>query len=201
MSQRGFTLIEMSISLVIIGLLIAAVLKGQSLIDAARVDAAISKSKDLAAAVTEFKKRYRLYPGDMPAPPVAGLIAGCIAGGNGNGQIDAAESSCVVDVLNKAGLIGFDEIIAGIPVIKTHFGTITVRSTVLSQTVTARGANPFLASALFVTELDNTTCEAARHIDRKIDDGIFTTGNVIASVDACTTGGANDPVPLIAIGF
>jgi prepilin-type N-terminal cleavage/methylation domain-containing protein len=201
MKQRGFSLVELAVALTIIGLLIGAIFQGQSLIDAARVDTAVSKAQDLAAAVTEFKKRYRLYPGDMPAPPVTGLIAGCTAGGNGNGQIDAAESACVVDVLNKAGLIGFDDIVAGIPVVRSHYGTITVRSTALSQTVAARGSNPFVPSASFVTELANTTCEAARHIDRKLDDSVFSTGNTIASVDACVVGGANDPVPFIAIAF
>ena len=63
--QQGFTLIEIAIVLVIIGLLTGGVLKGQELIKNAQVRNVISKMDELKAAVFGFQDRYRAQPGDM----------------------------------------------------------------------------------------------------------------------------------------
>jgi prepilin-type N-terminal cleavage/methylation domain-containing protein len=201
MTQRGFSLVELSISVVIIGLLMLGVFKGQSLIDQARIDAAIKTSGDLASAVGEFKNRYRLLPGDMPSPPVQGVIAGCSAGGNGNGQIDSTESACVPEVLSKAGLISVSGTAGGLPIITSHYGSISVISVTLSNVVTARGANPFSTTVQYVVELSNLPCEAAQNVDRKLDNDSFVDGSVAASVLSCTPSTSNDPVPFVAIRF
>jgi prepilin-type N-terminal cleavage/methylation domain-containing protein len=201
MKQSGFTLVELAIVVVIIGLLITTVFQGQALIDSSRVDEAIKKSQDLASAVTEFKKRYRLLPGDMPSPPVQGVVAACSTGGNGNGQIDANESLCIPELLSKAGIITIDDVAGGLPIVQTYYGALSVRSTALSQTVGALGSNPFSSKHMLVTELANLTCSAAMAIDRKVDNGTLSSGIAIASVANCVSGGINDPVPLLAIAF
>ena len=65
--QSGFTLIEIAIVLVIIGLLLGGVLKGQELITSARVRNMISQQDGIKAAYFGFLDRYRALPGDYAA--------------------------------------------------------------------------------------------------------------------------------------
>jgi prepilin-type N-terminal cleavage/methylation domain-containing protein len=88
----GFTLIEMSIVLVIIGLIVGGVLVGQDLIRAASVRAQISQIERFNTAVNTFYGKYQALPGDMNAS-VAGQFGfaarGPYAGeGDGNGFIE-----------------------------------------------------------------------------------------------------------------
>ena len=62
--NKGFTLIELSIVLVIIGLLTGGILVGQSLIASARLQSFVSQMNQLDAAVALFKSNYRYLPGD-----------------------------------------------------------------------------------------------------------------------------------------
>ena len=64
--RRGFTLIELSIVLVIIGLIAGGVLAGQDLMEAARLRAVISQVERYKTAVVTFKLKYDSLPGDMP---------------------------------------------------------------------------------------------------------------------------------------
>lgn len=94
--QQGFTLVELAIVMVIIGLLIAGILKGQELIANTRVTSTVAAIKGVDAAVTTFRDMYGVIPGDFPAAPAAataaGRIAGCTAApctnaGDGNGHL------------------------------------------------------------------------------------------------------------------
>jgi prepilin-type N-terminal cleavage/methylation domain-containing protein len=87
--QRGFTLIEIAIVLVIIGLLLGGVVKGQELIASARVRTLIAQQDGIKAAFFGFQDRFRAYPGDY-ASASSGLK--CATGntclnGNGDGVI------------------------------------------------------------------------------------------------------------------
>ena len=87
--QSGFTLIEIAIVLVIIGLLLGGVLKGQELITSARVRNLISQQDGVKAAFFGFQDRYRALPGDYPGAQANTNIPNVAAtlGGNGDGQI------------------------------------------------------------------------------------------------------------------
>src|ERR1700746_416796 len=63
----GFTLIELSIVLVIIGLIVGGVLVGQDLIRAAEVRATISQIEKYNTAVNTFRGKYNALPGDLNA--------------------------------------------------------------------------------------------------------------------------------------
>lgn len=63
--RKGFTLIELSIVLVIIGLLVGGVLAGQTLIAAAQVRKEISKLNSISTAINTFRVKYDALPGDM----------------------------------------------------------------------------------------------------------------------------------------
>src|SRR6476659_9573614 len=84
--QSGFTLIEIAIVLVIIGLLLGGVLKGQELITGARVRNLIQQQDGVKAAYFGFLDRFRALPGDYAnaTTTITGVVAssGC---GNGNG--------------------------------------------------------------------------------------------------------------------
>ncbi len=60
----GFTLVELAIVLVIIGIILGAILKGQSLIQNARAKRVLNDMKGLEAMVWTFYDRYGFFPGD-----------------------------------------------------------------------------------------------------------------------------------------
>lgn len=64
-TQRGFTLVEIAIVLMIIGLLIGGILKGQELMANARVTATIAQIRAYEAAATTFNDKYDAVAGDM----------------------------------------------------------------------------------------------------------------------------------------
>lgn len=64
-TEKGFTLVELAIVMTIIGLLIGGILKGQELMENARVTATIAQVRAYEAATTTFKDAYNGTPGDM----------------------------------------------------------------------------------------------------------------------------------------
>ncbi|NOT16220.1 MAG: prepilin-type N-terminal cleavage/methylation domain-containing protein [Methylotenera sp.] len=94
--QTGFTLIELAIVLVIIGLLLGGVLKGQELINSARVKSLATEFKNIQVYVYGYQDRFRAIPGDDRAADahVAGTNATPVAPDtNGNGVIASAWNS------------------------------------------------------------------------------------------------------------
>ncbi|WP_041794903.1 prepilin-type N-terminal cleavage/methylation domain-containing protein [Pararhodospirillum photometricum] len=88
-ARDGFTLIEMSVVLVLVGLLIGGVLKGQTLIDSTRLKMTVSQWEAVRAAFMAFEDRYGALPGDAPEATV--YIGGAhVTNGNGNGIIGPA---------------------------------------------------------------------------------------------------------------
>ncbi len=90
MSQRAFTLVELAIVITIIGLLIGGVLKGQELLDNARMTALHRDLQSYKAGIVTFRDIYKALPGDMRNPDA--YIQGCSSSpcniaGDGNGRI------------------------------------------------------------------------------------------------------------------
>ena len=65
-AQVGFTLVEATIVLMIIGLVIGSMLWGQELVLNGRSKAVIIDMNEIAAAVASYQDRYRALPGDDP---------------------------------------------------------------------------------------------------------------------------------------
>ena len=202
---KGFTLIEISIVLVIIGLILGAVmLRSGSVIGGAKTTGMIALIKDLSAAINDFKNRYHYLPGDMPkaGDDMSGISATCNIATTtakiGDGQVNTTdEVNCVAEHLVQAGLIK-----------GSASGIFSQNNTSLTPDVffTARRTSGSLPPAFSPTvlneiELTNQPCETAKAIDSKLDDGDFATGNIRASVTSCTPGGSNDPVPYLDIAF
>ena len=103
--QSGFTLIEIAIVLVIIGLLLGGVLKGQELIQSARVRNLISQQDGVKAAYFGFLDRFRALPGDYSkaSTTIAGVAAG--SNGNNNGQIQSIADGSGLTNTSRRGII------------------------------------------------------------------------------------------------
>jgi prepilin-type N-terminal cleavage/methylation domain-containing protein len=111
-NQKGFTLIEIAIVLVIIGLLLGGVLKGQELINTARVRALNNTVDGITAAWFSFQDRYRAFPGDYLDAQSKVNLPGAPGGGDGNGLVDQIDERGRVWVhLQAAGYLtgGYDD--------------------------------------------------------------------------------------------
>ena len=86
--QSGFTLIEIAIVLVIIGLLLGGVLKGQEMIENSRIKSVVADMRGVSAAYNSYVDRFRALPGDE-TNAVMSTTRGWAgtAGGNGNGVL------------------------------------------------------------------------------------------------------------------
>ena len=89
-NKKGFTLVELAIVLVIIGIILGAVLKGQELINSAKMKRVYSQYREILAAVLTYQDKYGRMPGDDNdttlgtrwSPPTY------YTAGNGNGQVN-----------------------------------------------------------------------------------------------------------------
>ena len=113
-NQSGFTLVEIAIVMVIIGLLLGGVLKGQEVITNARIKSIVNDFNSSSAAIFSYQDRYKALPGDDSSASVnfPGVVSGA-ENGNGNGVIgggfnstnNAQESRLIWKHLRAAGLI------------------------------------------------------------------------------------------------
>src|SRR3954465_492365 len=90
--QRGFTLVEIAIVLVIIGLLLGGILKGQEMITQAKIKNVIADVTGVSAAMYGYQDRYRALPGDDKGA-ARWTSAPAAVPGNGNGVIEGTYNS------------------------------------------------------------------------------------------------------------
>lgn len=91
--RQGFTLIEISIVLVVIGLIVGGILVGQDLIKAAGINAQISQIEKYNTAVNTFRLKYGYLPGDIPNAAQFGFVVRAATSGKGDGN-GAIQSYC-----------------------------------------------------------------------------------------------------------
>ncbi len=87
--QKGFTLVELAVVMIIIGLLLAGILKGQEMIANARVSATVAQVKGIDAATTTFRDMFNSFPGDILASRLPNCLGQCNVDGNNNGIVGA----------------------------------------------------------------------------------------------------------------
>jgi prepilin-type N-terminal cleavage/methylation domain-containing protein len=97
--RSGFTLIELSIVLVVIGLLAGSVLVGLDLIRAAEVRATITQIEKFNTAVNTFYSKYGYLPGDINAQAAAQFgftpRGSWLGQGDGNGLVEGYDGVAI----------------------------------------------------------------------------------------------------------
>jgi len=105
-TNRGFTLVELAIVIVIAGLLMGGVLRGQELVNGARVNALISQKSSMQTAFYGFIDRFKTLPGDMtPQQAIALGPKAAPASVAGDGDVLLADSPAFFNNLAQAGFI------------------------------------------------------------------------------------------------
>lgn len=107
--ERGFTLIEIAIVLVIIGLLLGGILKGQEMITQARIRNVVNDLNSVSVAYYAYQDRYRAIPGDDPNAGGTGKRWGTsTSSGDGDGKVESGttdETRLFWQHLRLAGLV------------------------------------------------------------------------------------------------
>lgn len=184
-SQSGFTLVEIAIVLVIVGLILGGVLKGQQMVNNAKVRNAIDQTTAIQTAVFAFQDRYRALPGDYSQ--AATNIPGVAGNGDGNGFIATnAERGLFWQHLGVAGFISgsFNGAASG---------------NVLTCPLATCPTNAFGGAMMYSWGLFGSGSATNSHelrigrtipvgilseMDRKVDDGIPDTGSFRADTQA-----------------
>lgn len=105
--QAGITLVEIAIVLVIIGLLLGGVLKGQEIITNAKIKNLENDFNGITAAIYSYQDRYRALPGDDKRADKRFKVDGTtILVGNGNGKIEGAFNEGVIDGIDNGQATG-----------------------------------------------------------------------------------------------
>jgi prepilin-type N-terminal cleavage/methylation domain-containing protein len=111
--RSGFSLVELSIVLVILGLLTGGILAGQSLIRASELRAVTSEFQRYVAATNTFRDKYFALPGDITNASSIWSTLAAGNNGNGDGNIDAAAAVSVTGEMfqfwNEMALAGLVE--------------------------------------------------------------------------------------------
>ena len=205
----GFSLVELSIVLVILGLLTGGILAGQSLIRAAELRSITQDINNFSIMASSFVDRYQYLPGDMPnaerfwgsSNECSGADTNGVCNGDGDGRIrsDRIETWQFWRHAAKSGLlagsytgVGYNGTLhlskAGVNAPESHFGLWLVRSPHSWGAYQFVDSSDFYEVALVLSpgsdaywmEGDALIPEEAWNIDNKIDDGKPATGNFIS---------------------
>lgn len=116
--QSGFTLVEIAIVLVIIGLLLVGVLQGQEMIENTKTKSIVNDMKSIQAAYNGYIDRYKTVPGDEAVATYTARGWPSTVGGNANGVLAIAvggtftngnaEGSSFWQALRGSGLLSGD---------------------------------------------------------------------------------------------
>lgn len=202
--KHGFSLIELSIVLVILGLLTGGIFAGQSLVNAAKMRSQLKDFSDVASAHHAFRDKYACIPGDCR--DVASYFP-TIANGNGDGRVDcwpasgtnecatymqSLESAGVLAVRRSATLTG-DEYRAGKvenSVSYVHYQDRYAGGGYSPATLLGSGA-AWINFVSFNSPWANgpaLTPQEAWNFDGKVDDGKPYTGSYMAAGGAIPAG-------------
>jgi len=189
--QQGFTLVEIAIVLVIIGLLLGGILKGQEMITQAKIKNVMADFSGISAAYHGYQDRYRALPGDdlnaggrwQTAPAAISGGGNGVVGGTYNNACPAVavagtpESCSFWDHLRRAGFVAGNGAIqpfnalTGMIGVQTGDGVTPPAATLLNLA----GGNGFVGLIMCSANLPDKVAIA---VDTQMDDGTANVGTV-----------------------
>ncbi len=198
--QSGFTLVEIAIVLVIVGLLLGGVLKGQELINSAKAKSYAQDFRTIQTALYGFQDRFKGIPGDLAGANTKIIVGGVPAtlattGGTvGNGQIEgtwssalATDESCLAwQHMRLAGFLAGSTTVnctTGDPYVQINAdgGRIGISSTMQMTAPTAMTGSYNICSSGVLGKI-------AKQLDTQLDNGDPQTGSFrVATIAAPTT--------------
>lgn len=173
---KAFTLVELSIVIIVIGLLTGAILKGQEIIRNAKLKRIISDFSNVSTAIYTYEDRYDQLPGDDATSVIAASMK---SGGDEDGVISPLESKMVFKHLRKAGILSGDATEGDL----SHAlnGKIyVVQGSESGSVVKASIKNMAHMSGTSVC-FDNVRASDALLLDSQNDDGVFNKGTLQSS--------------------
>ena len=187
--QKGFTLVEIAVVLVIIGLLLGAILQGTELIENSRIKKASSDISSVSAAYFSYQDRYKRLPGDDG--PNLGTLTGrggdwatVTLNGNNNGALNAplnstwnggGEHAAIWQHLRAAGYIAGSPADAGAAALpRNSWGGLT------GITVAAMGGG-LNGTKICMSQVPGKSASA---LDLQLDDGLGASGRLRATLGA-----------------
>jgi prepilin-type N-terminal cleavage/methylation domain-containing protein len=186
--QLGFTLIEIAIVLVIIGLLLGGVLKGQEMINSAKVKNIANDFRQIPVYIYGYQDRFRAIPGDdaRVVANISGSLATTPASSIGNSVINGAwnsstntdESYLFWQHVRLAGLAAGPTNISDATYIPRNAdgGIMGIQSNVNFITITA----PTAMTGTYIICSDGILGKFVKQLDVTLDDGETSTGSVRA---------------------
>jgi prepilin-type N-terminal cleavage/methylation domain-containing protein len=196
--QSGFTLVEIAIVLVIIGLLLGGILKGQELINSARVKNLANDFRVIPTYIYAYQDKYRALPGDQAQAQLDNQFTGATAataGTRGNGVIDGSWNGAAT---TEAGIFWQHVRLANLAAGPTATGDAAYFPT------NAVGGRLGAQSGAAITGMTGTysVCSAgilgryAKQLDTQMDDGVANTGSMrVTATDAAGTYPATAATP------
>jgi len=193
MKTKGFTLVELSIVLVIIGLLISGILVARSMIETAKIQSFIKQIQQFDAAIVNFKTKYSSMPGDSPL---------MVPAGNGDGLVRDIDDGYLYfsgDISNfwvHLSQSGFDPKVSytetvgasfnsgGPGVLNAPISVLGAHSVVIPYSTGQGEYNYYITNLTDLISYEFSPIKtgvkpiSAAAVDIKIDDGVLNTGTV-----------------------
>lgn len=119
-TSKGFTLIELSVVLVILGLLVGGIIGASRLVKVSKINSVMGNYREITQAMELFNSMYGELPGDTAITKVMGSKSDTsidlIGKGNGNRQIEFADNTAGVESAHFYGHLNASEIFSGLGV-------------------------------------------------------------------------------------
>ena len=199
-NQSGFTLIEIAIVLVIIGLLLGGVLKGQELINSAKVKNLAGDFKNIPVFIYGYQDKFKALPGDDRNALTN--VSGTAATGTANGLIDGLwlpaavgdESALLWQHVRLAKLAPGETTVAVGAV-----NTFQPKNAVGGFVGVTGAANTPISGLLgsYIVCSDSIAGKFAKQLDITLDDGVTNTGSLRVTRAGVTAATAATTPPLV----
>ena len=198
--EKGFTLVELSVVIVLIGLIVAGVVGGQALVRQAKVRSVITDYQKISTAVSTFKLEYNTLPGDITN---ANSYWPGAANGNGNGIFEVPETYKAFTHLGLAEII---KELSGVTPGSTNYYVNTFDHIISLNNNNFQYQRPRVNMILYEGDKVYSNPQPgflspkeAFSIDNKMDDGdptrgVFVVTNPVPVGGTCLTAGWGGPV-------